>query len=130
MTDAANHFDTALKAGRLEFQRCRTCNHAWLPERASCPNCLSTETAWDRASGRARVVSWIVYHRAYADHLKGKVPYNVAIVALEEGPQMITNILGGHPERDLHVGQPVEAVIDRDDATPLCRFRPADEPGQ
>jgi hypothetical protein len=127
MTDSANHFDTALKAGRLEFQRCRTCSHAWLPERASCPNCLSTETGWDQATGRARVVSWIIYHRAYADHLKGKVPYNVAIVALDEGPQMITNILGGPPEGDVYVGLPVEAVIDCDGAMPLCRFRSAKE---
>ena len=49
--------------------------------------------------------------------------YNVAIVALDEGPRMVTNILGGLPEADLRVGQLVMAEIDAAGEAPLCRFR-------
>ena len=90
---------------------------------AACPACLSTGLGWEWASGRAKVVSWIVYHRAYADHLVDRLPYNVAIVALDEGPRMVTNILGGLPEADLRVGQLVMAEIDAAGEAPLCRFR-------
>ena len=117
------HVDAALRAGRLEYQRCTACGHAWLPERAACPSCLSPDAVREVASGRAKIVSWIVYHRAYADHLADAVPYNVAIVALEEGPRMITSILDGPPEGDLRVGQVVMAEIDPGGDVALCRFR-------
>ena len=124
---ATDHFNVALRAGRLEYQRCMTCGHAWLPERMACPACLSQDARWEPASGRASIVSWIVYHRAYADHLADAVPYNVAIVSLEEGPRMITNILDGPPKAQLRVGQAVLAQIDMQNDTPLCQFRPAPE---
>ena len=55
----------ALKAGRLTFQRCRKCSHAWLPPRAECPECLAGEPEWTEASGKGRVISWVIYHHAY-----------------------------------------------------------------
>jgi uncharacterized OB-fold protein len=51
----------ALKQGRLTFQCCRKCNHAWLPPRAECPECLTSEWDWTTASGKGRVVSWVIY---------------------------------------------------------------------
>lgn len=122
-----DHFTAALRAGQLEYQRCKACGHSWLPARAACPACLSPSSRWEQASGRATVVSWIVYHRAYADHLVEAVPYNVAIVALEEGPRMITNILEGPPNAELRAGQAVMAEIDATGDVPLCQFRPVPE---
>ena len=54
----------ALAQGRLTFQRCRRCNHAWLPARAECPECLAAEWDWQTASGKGRVISWVIYHHA------------------------------------------------------------------
>jgi uncharacterized protein len=110
----------ALEEGHLVFQRC-SCRHAWLPARRTCPSCLGTENKWERASGRGRLVSWVVYHMAYHEAFATRLPYNVAIVALEEGPQLITNMIDDHSA--LRGDAPVVLAIQRDDGLALARFR-------
>jgi len=113
----------ALSEGRLDFQHCRVCDHNWLPARAQCPACLSDESEWRPASGKGRIISWVVYRTAYAPHLTERVPYNVAIVELVEGPRLMTNIIG-HPDgQGLSIGAPVELVIETDFGRALPRFR-------
>ena len=75
----------ALRQGFLAYQNCSECDHAWLPARSECPNCLSPDHQWQRASGRARLISWIVYHRPFNSAFNDRIPYNVAVVELEEG---------------------------------------------
>lgn len=94
LTELNQPYWDALADGRLTFQRCKHCQNAWLPQRNECPKCLESDWGWEDASGSARVVSWIVYHTAYDDAFKDRVPYNVAIVELAEGPRMVTNIVG------------------------------------
>ncbi len=113
----------ALSEGRLDFQHCRACGHGWLPARVRCPACLSDDSGWRPASGKGRIVSWVVYHTAYAPHLAERVPYNVAIVELAEGPRLMTNIID-HPDgQGLGVDAPVELVIETDFGRALPRFR-------
>lgn len=102
----------ALKQGRLTFQRCRKCSHAWLPPRAECPQCLSAEWDWTAATGKGRVVSWVIYHHAYHEAFKGKLPYNVALVELDEGPKMYSNLVG-IPRDQIKIGMRVRAVFDK-----------------
>ncbi|WP_159992652.1 Zn-ribbon domain-containing OB-fold protein [Roseomonas sp. 18066] len=89
----------ALQEGRLTFQRCQQCRHAWLPPRGECPECLEADWAWEQASGAGRLVSWVIYHRAFHDWFRDLVPYNVAIVELEEGPRLISSVLPPGPAR-------------------------------
>jgi uncharacterized OB-fold protein len=84
----------ALAEGRLTFQRCSECANAWLPPRDRCPRCLSDAWAWEQASGGARVISWVVYRRAYHPAFAERVPYNVVVAELDEGPRLISNVLG------------------------------------
>ena len=115
-------FDAALAAGRLEYQRCRSCHGAWLPRREACPSCLSTAWSFERASGRGRVVSWVIYHKAFDPSFADRLPYNVAIVELDEGPRLITNVLGGEV-LPLRIGMPVELAVQFEGDHPLARFR-------
>lgn len=94
----------ALREGRLDYQHCADCQHDWLPARESCPACLSPNTLWLKASGKAKLVSFVVYHKAYAPHLGDKVPYNVAIVELDEGPRLLSNIEGEAGHAGWHEG--------------------------
>lgn len=87
----------ALAKGTLMFQSCE-CGHKWLPPRAECPNCLGSQWTWRSASGRATLVSWTVFHVAYHEAFKDRLPYNVAVVELAEGPRMITNVIDS-PDR-------------------------------
>lgn len=110
----------ALAERRLTFQRCRKCNHAWLPPRAECPECLAAEWDWATASGKGRVISWVVYHHAYHEAFKDRVPYNVTLVELDEGPRLITNIV--NPEAGLQAERPVELRIQDEHGVALARF--------
>lgn len=92
----------ALERGELVLQRCSACGNAWLPARQECPGCLSSDTKWEVASGGASLISWVVYRRAMHADFTDDVPYNVAVVELDEGARLISNI--NAPESDLRIG--------------------------
>ncbi|MFO1269919.1 MAG: OB-fold domain-containing protein, partial [Rubrivivax sp.] len=97
ITEVSRPYWQALREGRLVFQRCG-CGHAWLPARSECPVCLASAASnarWEQASGRGTLVSWVVYHTAYHPAFESRLPYNVALVQLAEGPRLLTNIIDG-----------------------------------
>ena len=116
-----------IAAGSLKFQRCEN-HHAWLPARTACPTCLSAEWQWITAAGTGRIVSWVVYHHAYHPSVKDKLPYNVALVQLDEGPRLLTNILA--PNESLSGDAPVRLAIDTAAVQPLATFALAERPLQ
>src|SRR5690606_519147 len=116
----------ALDEGRLTFQCCDDCGNKWLPPRSECPRCWSPQWQWLEATGRAEVVSWVVYHTAFDKRFKDRLPYNVAVVQLHEGPRMITNLVDLPDDAVGLIGRPVELVIQRDLDRALPRFRLAD----
>jgi uncharacterized OB-fold protein len=111
----------ALEDGRLTYQHC-PCGHRWLPPRHECPSCLGTDWTWQTASGKARLISWVVYFTAYDESLKDRLPYNVAIVELQEGVRMITNILDCPDGAGLQLDMPVELSISRSHQGILATF--------
>jgi uncharacterized protein len=126
LSDLIDHDDltipfwNALRAGRLEFQRCRECSAAWLPPQAQCPNCWKAAWDWEPASGSGRLISWVIYHRAYHPAFIDRLPYNVAVVELKEGPRVLTNIVSG--AREFTIDAPVELRIEREGDLALARF--------
>ena len=82
----------------LRFQKCAECGHVRWPASFLCPTCHSQETAWMTAKGRGKIYSYVIYHRAYHPGFDKDVPYVVALVELDEGPRMLTNIIGCRPE--------------------------------
>jgi uncharacterized protein len=116
-------YRAGLALGELRFQHCEACGHDWLPARAACPACLKRAFAWRTSAGKGRVVSWVVYHRAYADHLAPRLPYDVTIVALDEGPRLLTNIIDSDAGRRLKVGRRVMLTVEQQDDVHLARFR-------
>ncbi len=79
--------------GELRLQRCNRCGRAYFYPRPSCPSCASTDVSWFRATGRGRLHTYLITHRA-GPGFAGQVPYAIAVVELEEGPRMMTNIVG------------------------------------
>jgi uncharacterized OB-fold protein len=114
----------ALRQGELLFQRCQNCHQAQLPPRGRCTNCLSNELRWEESSGHAHVVSWVVYHYPFHKGYADRIPYNVAVVELDEGPRLITNIVGIEND-DIRMGMRLELTIEEEDGLSLARFRPA-----
>ena len=114
----------ALARHELYFQRCRGCGTKRLYPRAVCPVDLSSDTEWVRASGRGTVYTFTVTHQNQSPGFREELPYVLAIVELEEGPRLMTNVIGCAPDA-VRVGMPVEVVYD--DVTPevtLAKFRP------
>ena len=111
LTDENRPFWESCRAGRLSLQLCKACSHLRYPISAFCPNCLSAEFDWAAVSGRGTVFSYIVFHQAYHPGFKEDLPYNVALVQLEEGPRMYSNIVGT-PNDQVHIGDAVEVVFD------------------
>ena len=112
------------KKHELCLQRCRDCGKFRFYPRSFGPHCFSYTTEWTKVSGRGNIYSFTVLHRAASPPFKQDVPYNVAIVELEEGVRMMTNIVECRNE-DLRVDMPVEVVFD--DVTPeitLAKFKP------
>jgi uncharacterized protein len=114
----------SLQRGQLSFQKCRHCGHAWLPARTECPSCLQADWHWVPASGRAKVVSWVVFHIAYHKAFENRLPYNVAVIELEEGPRLISNVIGLPDPNALHIEQSVVLRIEQVGDFALPRFTP------
>ncbi len=86
------YFDGA-RDGRLLLQRCTECSHVWFPPSSLCPRCLSAALVWEPMSGAGSVWSFIVMHRSYFRAFDADIPYNVALIELDEGPLMISNLV-------------------------------------
>ena len=79
-------------AGELRLQACRACGHVRYPISTVCPRCLSPEYDWRSMSGEGEILSWVVFHRDYHPAWRYRLPYNVVLVQLSEGPRMFGNI--------------------------------------
>jgi Predicted nucleic-acid-binding protein containing a Zn-ribbon len=62
-------------------------------------------------SGRGKVFSFVTFHRVYHPAFEQEVPYVVALVELEEGPRLLTNIVGIAPDK-VACEMPVKVVFD------------------
>jgi hypothetical protein len=123
-TPETQHFWDGTRAGELRLQACEECRHVYFPPRPFCPKCGSRKVALTKASGRARLYSYVIHHRAAPGFTP---PYAIAVVELEEGPRMMTNIIGcpQTPEA-LVLDMPLEAVFEKQTETiTLPFFKPA-----
>jgi uncharacterized OB-fold protein len=128
-SDMAPFFEAA-RARRLVVQRCRGCGALRFPARERCSGCLAREAEWVPVSGRGTVFSYAVMHQVYHPGFAAEVPYAVVLVELEEGPRLVSNVVGC-PPGELAVGLPVEVVFE--DVSPdftLPKFRRARPAGR
>lgn len=125
VTELNRLFWEGARRHELLVQRCHPCGHMWFPPLPNCTRCLSTDIEWVATSGRGTVFSVIVYHQGWLPGYKEDLPYDVAIVELEEGVRVISNIVEIEPER-IEIGMRVVATFDDiDEETSIPRFKPA-----
>src|SRR5437763_13297714 len=108
-----------LGQGRFMIQRSRSTGGYVFYPRVAEPGTGATDLEWVAASGRGVVYSTTVIRQ------KPPTPnYNVALVALAEGPRMMTRVDGVAPEQ-VKIGMPVRAKVIRENDQPLVVFEPA-----
>jgi uncharacterized OB-fold protein len=115
--------------GELVLQRCLSCGAVQHKPRAVCAKCLTDSVEHFVASGQGTVHTFTVTHQNAVPPFRDHVPYVLAYVELDEGPRVLTNIVGCDPD-EVRIGQRVVAdyaTSDRDDGEPFAvpRFRPA-----
>jgi uncharacterized OB-fold protein len=117
-------FFAGARQGELRLQRCDACGQYWFPPSTNCPRCLSTAHTWTPVSGRGRVWSWIVMHQRYFTSFESDLPYNVAFIQLDEGPFMMSTVVG-IPADAIRCDLPVEVTFEpATDEIAVPKFRP------
>jgi uncharacterized OB-fold protein len=124
-TPETRHYWEGTAQGELRLQRCNSCGQAYFYPRPGCPHCSSTDVSWFTATGRARLHTYLISHRA-APGFAADVPYAIAVVALEEGPRMMTNIVGVDNTPDaLQLDMDLEVAFEARGDQQVPVFRPA-----
>lgn len=123
-TPLTQPFWEAARRHELVIQKCKKCgNHVFYP-RYNCPTCGSRDLEWVTSSGKGNVYTFTVARRPTHPAFADRVPYVIAIVELEEGVHMTTNIVECQPDQ-VRVGMEVEAAFeDVSDEVSLVMFRP------
>lgn len=124
-TDNSAAFWAATAEGRFQLQRCERCDEMIFYPRVNCPACGATDLATTDASGRGTVFTYTIARRPTHPAFAEAGPYVIAIVELEEGPHVTTNIVECEPD-DVAIGMPVELMFgDVVDDIALPFFRPS-----
>ena len=122
-TPETQHYWDGAREGELRLQNCDACDNTYFPPRPFCPECGSREVSVIKASGRGKLHSYIINHLPSPGFNDG--PFAIAVVELEEGPRLTTNIVNCGVDEVL-VDMPVKATYD--DVTAditLLKFEPA-----
>jgi uncharacterized OB-fold protein len=107
-------FWDAAREGRFVLPRCAACKHLMAPPVANCGSCLGRDFEWVTSSGRGSIYSFIEYFRAWIPQYEGKIPYVVAVIALDEGPRMIAGIVR-ESDQTVQVGARVSLLFQERD---------------
>lgn len=90
----AEPFWDATRRQQLVLPWCTRCEEPFWYPRPVCPRCLCADIDWRQASGRGEVYALSVMHRPGNPTMAGRVPYAVALIDLEEGVRMMSNVVG------------------------------------
>ena len=127
ITPEAKPYWEGTREGKLMLPKCQACGKAFLYPRVLCPSCSSRDITWIQASGRGRLYSFEIAHQILNKAFTVKTPVILAMVELEEGPRMLTNLVNVAPDpKALRCDMPVEVVFEKlTDQITLPMFQPA-----
>jgi hypothetical protein len=111
ITSESKPFWDACARHELLVQRCGACGTVQYYPRGVCAACWSDALQWKPASGRGRVYTFTVTHRTQARGFRDELPYVLAWIELEEGVQVMSNIVGVDPAT-VKIGMPVKVTFD------------------
>ena len=114
-------FWEACQREALEVSVCKSCDHLFLPGGPVCPRCWSDDLRTRCVSGHGEVYSYAIYRRTY--HPAIPAPYVVAIIELDEGVRMVSNVISCVPEA-VNIGMRVQVVFTQEAGFTLPRFQP------
>ena len=112
------------KQHELRIQQCTACGHSQFYPRLYCTACMSERVEWVTASGHGTVLSFTIVYRPVTQAFAADVPYVVALITLDEGPQLMSNVVGCAPET-VRIGMPGEVTFeDWTEEISVPKFKP------
>ena len=117
-------FWEACKVQRLLLQQCRACGHIQFYPRSICTACMSDQLEWSAARGTGTVYSYSTVYRALVPGFEDDVPYVVAMIELDEGVRLLSQVIYCEPE-EVFIGLRVSVTFEEArDGVVLPKFRP------
>ena len=115
-------------SGKLVVQKCTDCSEAQFYPRVLCTSCGSKNLEWIESTGRGTLFTFAIVHQPPAKEFVDQVPYVAAIVELEEGVKMPSQVIGIEPTPEaLRIGMPLEVVFEKLTAdVSLPKFNPTE----
>lgn len=122
----SDHYWQQVSEGKLVVQKCADCEETQFYPRNFCTACNSRSVEWIESSGRGTLFTFAIVHQPPHPGFADDIPYITAIVELEEGVKMPSQVIGIAPEPDqLRIGMPLEVVFEEATAEiSLLKFRP------
>ncbi|HEX7096914.1 MAG TPA: Zn-ribbon domain-containing OB-fold protein [Acidimicrobiales bacterium] len=123
-TPTSQPFWDALRAERIDLQRCDECG-SWVHyPRSRCSTCLSARLSWHTVDGSGHVYTFSVSRQPTAPPFADEVPQIIAVVELANGVRVTTTLVDVEPD-DVRVGMAVQPVFEHgDDGITMLRYRP------
>ena len=119
-------FWAATKERKLTYQQCDGCGTVVWHPRAHCTGCLDGTLRWRTSQGRGVVYSFSVIRQSYHPFFRGRVPFAVAWIDLDEGPRVLSNLTGvADPTRDVKIGMRVAVEWEPHEELAIPLFKPA-----
>jgi uncharacterized OB-fold protein len=127
ITPEAQPYWDGLKEHKLMLPKCDDCGKPFFYPRIACPFCHSRQISWMQASGKGKLYSFEIAYRSLSAAFKVKPPYILAMVELDEGPRLMSNLINIEPDpKVIKCDMPVEVVFEKlTDEITIPLFQPA-----
>jgi uncharacterized protein len=127
ITPEAKPYWDGLKERKLLLPRCADCGHTFFYPRVLCPRCHCRAIQWIQASGRGRLYAFGIAHQSFNRAFKVPPPYVLAMIELEEGPRMVSNLINIEADPSVvKCDMPLEVVFHRmTEEVTIPLFQPA-----
>lgn len=119
-------FWTATKDKKLRYQECANCGTVIFYPRCHCTGCINGDLVWKTSAGQGTVYTYSVVRQSYHPFFRHQVPYAVAWIDLDEGPRILSNLVGvDDPLGDVYIGLGVTVEWEEHEELCIPLFRPA-----
>ena len=123
ITSCAEYYWQQAGQNKLTMPYCRQCDKVFYYPRHWCPSCFNQDLGWQQVSGRGKVYSYSVIYQSPFPSYQADIPYVLAIIELEEGPRMMTNVVNCDAEH-VRVDMAVQVTFERRGAMKIPQFEP------
>ena len=118
-------FWEATKNKELKYQQCDQCDTVVFYPRRHCTGCTSGTLVWKDASGEGSVYTYSIVRQSYHPFFRNKVPYAVAWIDLDEGPRILSNVVGVEDAvSEVKIGMKVQVEWEEHEALSIPLFKP------